>query len=144
MHIELKRIDGSVIFGGEAVSLIEVVGRYRADLSGANLWGADLRQALIGNPSRLLEAFWGDASDDLCCLLMAYDAANHPKGREAFTAWAAGGKCPYSDVRVSRAANFIERRNLWDADAPVLSAYELMVRLVREKCANSDFHAEMV
>lgn len=155
MHIKLKRIDGSVIWAGEG-SLAAAVTANRAnlfranllgadlcgaDLRGADLCGADLKHTHLGNPSRLLEASWGPVSDGLCRLLMAYDAANHPNGREAFAAWAAGGDCPYIGVKVSRAARFTERCDLWDADAPVLSAYELMVRLIREKCADSDFHA---
>ena len=111
-----------------------------ASLRGANLCGADLYGAHLGNPATLLTAAWGAVSDELTTLLMAYDAANHPTGRESFSAWTAGGVCPYSGERIDRAANFYEHRRLWNPDAPVLSAYELMVRLIREQCADSDFH----
>jgi hypothetical protein len=37
-------------------------------------------------------------------------------------------------------ATFTQQRELWNPDAPVLSAFDLMVRLIREKCADSDYH----
>ena len=112
-----------------------------ADLSIANLSGANLSRANLSAPPMLLLAGWYDVSPELCRLLMRYDAANHPKGVEAFTAWADGGSCPYSGAKIGRAALFNERKEHWDANAPVLSAFDLMVMLLREKCANSDYHA---
>jgi hypothetical protein len=83
----------------------------------------------------------GHVSSELCALLMRYDAANHPGGVEVFTTWANGGACPYaSGAKVQRVAQFTEQREHWNADAPLLSAFELMVRVVREKCAGSDYH----
>jgi hypothetical protein len=117
----------------------------RADLSGASLlWadlsGADLSGANLGVPSIWLIASWGEVSPELCALLMRHDAANHPKGVEAFDAWKDNGACPYSGMRIQRVATFTEQRELWNPDAPVLSAFDLMVRLIREKCADSDYH----
>jgi hypothetical protein len=116
-----------------------------ADLSGANLSGASLLRANLsganlGVPSIWLIASWGEVSPELCALLMRHDAANHPKGVEAFDAWKDNGACPYSGMRIQRVATFTEQRELWNPDAPVLSAFDLMVRLIREKCADSDYH----
>jgi hypothetical protein len=116
-----------------------------ADLSGANLSGAsllraDLSGANLGVPSIWLIASWGEVSPELCALLMRHDAANHPKGVEAFDAWKDNGACPYSGMRIQRVATFTQQRELWNPDAPVLSAFDLMVRLIREKCADSDYH----
>jgi len=115
-----------------------------ANLCGANLCGADLRGANGYAPTMVLLAGWGNVSPELCALLMRYDAANHPTGVEAFTAWANGGACPYSGQRIARVAVFSEAKEHWNADAPVLSAYELMVRVIREKCKDSDYHDKAV
>jgi hypothetical protein len=67
---------------------------------------------------------------------MRYDAFNHPNP-ENFLAWASGGQCPYSDLQITRCANFSERRQLIKEDfisRPVKSAYELMQALIKEKC----------
>src|SRR3990167_5216234 len=112
----------------------------RANLSGADLSGANLSGANGYAPVMVLLALWGGVSPELCRLLMRYDAANHPQGVEAFSAWAAGGACPYSGQRIARVAQFTEAKEHWDASVPVLSAYELMVMVIREKCAASDYH----
>ncbi len=59
---------------------------------------------------------------------------------EAETAWAKGGACPYADVKVQRVANFQERRDCWKPRRKLLTAYQLMVKVLREKCADSDYH----
>jgi len=111
-----------------------------ANLCYANLCGADLRYANLSDanlrgvaPPAVLLARWGQVSDDLCCDLMRYDAANHPQGSKAFTAWAKGGDCPYSNCEWARAANFQEWRELWKPGTSQ-SALKLAVRLLNEKC----------
>ncbi len=111
-----------------------------AHLRDADLRGADLRGADLPTPSMMLEALWGTVSPVLCTLLMRYDAANHPGGVAPFEVWATGGGCPYATVRVARAALFQEDRALWRSDAPVLPALALMAKVLRERCANSDYH----
>lgn len=114
-----------------------------ATLSYADLTGAILVGAHLSSPPMMLLADWGQVSDELCMLLMRYDAANHPNGVAAFSVWArdpTAWECPYTDQKIIRAANFRENAQLWNPNAPVLSAYELMVRLIRERCADSDFH----
>ena len=106
---------------------------YGADLRGANLCGANLRGANLPAPTMILLAYWGEVSDDLCRDLMAYDAACHPDPT-AFDRWAQGGACPYSGVKVERAAQFQEKRSLWDAKAPLCRPYDLMQRVLAEKC----------
>ncbi len=103
-----------------------------ADLSGANLRYANLSGADLPSPTIVLLACW-TVSDALCRDLMAYDAACHPNPM-AFTAWARGGPCPYNDVKVQRAANFKEKRELWDADAMLSRPYDLMTRVLTENC----------
>ena len=108
-----------------------------ADLSWANLSRADLSRADL-LPVMVLLASWGEVSDALCRDLMAYDAANHPDPK-AFAAWANGGACPCYGA-VTRCANFTEKKELYRKVRRVKSAYELMVAVIREKCADSDFH----
>ncbi len=110
-----------------------------AHLSWANLSGADLSWANLC-PVAVLLASWGEVSDALCRDLMAYDAANHPEGRAAFLRWKKGGGCPYSGMCVTRCANFTEKKAAYRRVRRVKSAYELMVAVIREKCADSDFH----
>ena len=119
-----------------------------ADLSGANLrgahlyWadlsGANLRGATLPSPPEVLLAHWGSVSAAMCLALMRYDASNHPRP-ESFEKWVKTGICPYDGVKVERAANFHENRKLW-RPGPAKSAYELMVRVIREKCKDSDYH----
>ena len=111
----------------------------RANLSGANLSGANLSRANLCPVTVLLSSI-GQVSDDLCSDLMNYGAANCPNGVELFGVWASGGACPYAMLKVQRVANFTEDRKLWRPDRPLLSAFELMKRVLREKCANSDYH----
>ena len=111
-----------------------------ANLTGANLIGANLIGANLPATTMMLLAYWGDVSPELCRDLMRYDAVNHPDPK-SFDLWAAGGPCPYKGAKIERAANFTHQASLWSpGEAP--SAYQLMVRLIREKCADSDFHKE--
>jgi hypothetical protein len=103
-----------------------------ANLSGADLGYANLSGADLPSPTIVLLARW-TVSDILCRDLMAYDAACHPDPM-AFTAWARGGPCPYNDVKVQRAANFKEKRELWDANAVLSRPYDLMIRVLTENC----------
>ena len=104
-----------------------------ADLRGADLDGADLDGANLPSPTMILMASWGSVSDLLCRDLMNFDAACHPNPLK-FEAWAKGGECPYQGEKVQRAAIFSENRLLWDATAPMCRPYDLMVRLMGEKC----------
>ena len=106
---------------------------YGADLRGADLDGADLDGANLPSPTMILMASWGSVSDLLCRDLMNFDAACHPNPLK-FEAWAKGGECPYQGEKVQRAAIFSENRLLWDATAPMCRPYDLMVRLMGEKC----------
>ena len=110
-----------------------------ADLSGADLSGADLSGANLPSPTGMILANWGDLCDDLTKLAMAYDASNH-NNPEFFDIWAKGGQCPYADSKFQRACNFRENRKLWDPKIPCPRGFDLMVALIREKCANSDYH----
>jgi len=103
-----------------------------ADLSSADLSSADLRSANLPSPTAVLLATWGDLSPQLVADLMVFDAANHPNP-EAFDAWAKGGSCPYSGVRVQRAANFTEDAREWGKGVSC-RPYDLMVRVLAEKC----------
>ena len=134
--------DRRIIWSGEAETVRDALhaahasgaNLSRANLSGANLSRADLCPAVV------LLASWGAVSEALCRDLMAYDASNHPDPT-AFTRWATeNGPCPYSDVRVQRCANFTEQRHLYVPNHPVRSAFALMVDVLREKCAASDYH----
>lgn len=104
-----------------------------ANLRGANLYGANLRGADLPSPTMVLMANWFEVSVDLCRDLMNYDAACHPNVQK-FTEWAAGGVCPYSDEKVERAALFKEDKRLYDPTAPACRPYDLMKRLIEEKC----------
>ena len=129
-----------------------------ADLSGADLRGADLSEvhlsrvnlsrvnlsrADLPSPTMVLLASWGQVSDDLCADLMNYDAACHPDPW-AFERWVATARCPYEGVKFARSANFGERRGLWDPSRPLCRPWDLMVRVIREKCMDSDFHVTHV
>ena len=104
-----------------------------ANLRGADLCGADLRGADLPSPTMVLMANWFEVSVDLCRDLMNYDAACHPNVQK-FTEWATGGVCPYSDEKVERAALFKEDKRLYDPTAPACRPYDLMRRLLEEKC----------
>lgn len=136
---EAETVKDAVVAAAKSVANLSRADLSRADLSGANLSGADGYA-----PTMVLLARWGRVSRELCALLMRYDAANHPTGVESFTAWANGGECPYTHQRIARVAVFREVKEHWNLGAPVLSAYELMVRVVREKCNDSDYHDKAV
>ncbi len=105
-----------------------------ADLSGADLSGANLSGADLPSPTMVLLAGWGAVSPSLCRDLMAYDAACHPDP-SAFTRWAKGESgCPYSDVKVQRAAVFSEKKEHWDETATMRRPFDLMVGVLAEKC----------
>ena len=111
----------------------------RADLSGANLSGADLSRAYLPSPSGILLANWGELSPELTAHAMNYDAWFH-NAPEKFTIWSNGGSCPYADSKFQRACNFREKRELFNPSLPLMRGWDLMVAIIREKCANSDFH----
>jgi len=115
----------------------------RANLYGATLYRATLYGANLPAPTTVLLAIWGRLSDKLTRDLMRYDAANHPMP-ERFDAWVSGGKCPYDGLKIGRVANFTERKELWQphSKARVKSAFELMTLVIREKCADSDYHTD--
>ena len=142
--MDIKNVYDAVIFASAALTLkdalIEAVSNKAdlyeanlrgADLRGADLSGADLRGANLPSPAAVLSASWGVVSPELCADLMEYDAGCHPD-RSAFDRWAAGGDCPYSGVKVQRAANFTEDRRLW-GKGKVCTPYNLMTRLLAEK-----------
>ncbi len=126
---------------GANLSDADLSGAY---LSGANLSDADLSSAYLSSvdlpaPTMMLLCNWGWVSDELCADLMRYDAENCPNGKELFYEWAKGGNCPYSDLKIERAANFQERRELYKPGR-ARSALDLMISLIREKCKDSDYH----
>ena len=130
------RHTGSILYSGGGETLRDVVVsavKGGADLRGADLDGADLDGANLPSPTMTLMASWGSVSDLLCRDLMNFDAACHPNPLK-FEAWAKGGECPYQGEKVQRAAIFSENRLLWDATAPMCRPYDLMVRLMGEKC----------
>lgn len=127
----------------------------RARLDGANLTGAGLkganlrcasfhdakiRGAELPSPTMVLLARWGDLNPALCAKAMRFDAANHLNGVTEFSAWADGCPCPYANTRYERACNFVERYQHWDPSLPVPTAMQLMIDLIREQCADSDYH----
>ncbi len=114
-----------------------------ANLSRADLSEANLRGAHLPAPTMVLLCNWGRVSNELCTDLMQYDAENCPNGKELFRTWAKGGACPYSDLKIERAASFQERRELYKPSrARARSALNLMIDLIREKCKDSDYHEE--
>jgi hypothetical protein len=139
---DLNRADliGADLSGAD-LSGADLSGAYlsRADLSRADLRGADLSGADLPSPTLVLLASWGQVSDDLCADLMNYDAACHPDPL-AFERWVETARCPYEDVKFDRSANFDECRGLWDPSRPLCRPWDLMVRVIREKCMDSDFH----
>ena len=115
---------------------------YGANLDSANLYSANLCNAALPAPTTVLLANWGTLSNDLCRECMCYDAHNHPNP-EKFNEWMKTGKCPYADEKIQRCVNFAEESELWTPDLLTkqpLSAFELMVRLIREKCTDCDYH----
>jgi hypothetical protein len=104
-----------------------------ADLSGASLSGANLSASTM-----CLLANWDEVSDDLCIELMRYDAANH-EDPEEFIRWKENGKCPYKNKKYQRAAIFRQKKELY-TPGPSLRPFDLMVRIIQEKCKDSDYH----
>ena len=105
---------------------------YGANLYGADLYGADLYGAYLPSPQMVLSAQWNVVSNKLTADLMQYDAISHPD-KKAFDKWAKGGPCPYDGVKVQRAANFQQDPTLWKK-GKIDTPYNLMVRVLREKC----------
>jgi len=103
-----------------------------SNLTFCALTGANLKDAQLPSPTMVLLADWGSLSDELTADLMVWNSLNHPNP-DAFRIWADGGVCPYSAVTVQRAANFKEKRQLW-GKGKVCSPYELMQRMLAEKC----------
>jgi hypothetical protein len=121
-----------VIFEAAVETMKELV--LAAILASANLSGANLSGADLPSPTMVLLASWGEVSPTLCRDLMAFDAACHPDPT-AFTRWAertAG--CPYNEIKVQRAAQFREKREHWDATAPLRRPYDLMIDVLAQKC----------
>jgi len=114
-----------------------------ASLNDASLCGANLQYAKWSlktkwpSPTTVMLANWGDVSNELTSDLMRYDSACHPDPK-AFTKWVAGGNCPYDGVNVSRAASFNERRECWNPKSRLKRPYDLMMRLLAEKCEKVD------
>ena len=136
MKFEIKsRWDSNqVLFQTEAESFAACVNaaiKASANLRGADLRGADLQSADLPAPTMVLLATWGELSPKLTTELMKYDAFFHPNPK-AFAEWAKDGSCPYSNVKVQRAANFLENKKLWKKGTPK-SGYALMVAVLREK-----------
>ena len=106
---------------------------YGADLRRAYLWGANLYGANLPSPSIVLVASWGEVTDALTTDLMNYDASCHPDP-DLFTKWSQGGSCPYTSVKIERACWFKEKKHLYNPQAPLCRPYDLMMRLLTEKC----------
>ena len=130
--MQLKSWTGKVLFES-AVETIQML-LIAAVASGADLCGANLEEAKFPAPTVVLLANWGEVSDQLCADLMIFDASCHPEPTK-FDVWANGGECPYNGVQVERAAQFSEKKNLWNSKVGVVCRpYDLMVRLLTEKC----------
>jgi pentapeptide repeat protein len=102
-----------------------------ANLRSANLSGANLSGANLPSPTMVLLSAWGGVSAKLTADLMMYDASCHPD-QTAFDKWANGGPCPYANVKVQRACNFQEKKELW-GKGKFRKPYTLMLRLFKEK-----------
>jgi len=103
-----------------------------ADLRSADLRYADLRSADLPSPGVVLLSDWGSLANESVAALMRLDASAHPDP-EAFDRWARGGSCPYSGVKVQRAANFNENKDLW-IPGPPPTLWEAMCMVLDEKC----------
>ena len=116
-------------------------GGVRVNLSNANLRDVNLRDARLPAPTMVLLAGWRGISEGTCALAMAYDASCHPDP-DTFPQWARGDPCPYLGRKVQRACNFRESASAWDSDIPAPRPFDLMVRLIRETCVDSDYHVK--
>ena len=120
----------------------------RADLQGANLQGANLRYANLQGadlpaPTMVLLANWGQLPAKLNAACIRFDVTSHPDP-EKFRAWLNGGNCPYTDAKIEKCVGFAPGRdNPVDLSIPAPSAYQLMIDLIRECCANSDYHEKI-
>jgi hypothetical protein len=117
---------------------------YRANLTGANLAGANLNGAdlngadLWPNTTPLSELLrtnsvvsllssinWGQLPDDLTLEMMRHDAESC--GDELMTAWADGGRCPFSTG--VRDYLFTEHCEIWKPGTPKLKGRKLLEAL---------------
>jgi hypothetical protein len=126
---------------GADLSRANLRGAYlsRANLREANLRGADLRGAYLPAPTMFLLCNWGELNENLTARGIAFDARNHPGGRDVFLSRLAGGPCPYSGCKWQRCVNFRERRNVnssivRDAYDENESALSLAMALIAECC----------
>ena len=124
--VQIKSVFGNVLYEAAVDTLVSAL--VLAVTSGANLYGANLP-----SPTAVLLADWGNVTEELCRDLMTYDASCHPDPT-LFTKWAEGGPCPYSHIKVERAAIFVEVKTLWKENLPLCRPYDLMTRLLAEKC----------
>ena len=116
-----------------------------ADLTWANLTEADLIEANLSgayyNPVILLsQVNWVNVSDNLCKILMAYDAQNHPNP-SAFNEWKKTLNCPYDGMNIFRAVNFHQDVELWDKrliTKKIPSALGILKMLFKEKGIKSE------
>lgn len=106
---------------------------------GSNLLECNLKNTKLGSPTLLLLADWGELSDELTKLAMAFDASCH-HNKTLFDAWSESGRCPYMSCSYERACKFKEKRYLWDAEIKAPGALELMIKIIQEKCVDSDWH----
>ena len=107
-----------------------------SNLSGSNLSGSNLRWSDLPAPTMILLADWGPLTDISTLELMRLDASAHPD-KEAFCRWAAGGPCPYNNVKVQRVVNFQEKKELWSPGPPP-TIWEAMKMILDEKCPGWD------
>ena len=108
-----------------------------ADLIGAYLSDANLRSADLPSPTIFILANWGEVSEKLCEALMRFDASNHDDPLK-FQEWAEGGECPYNGELYQRSSNFSQKKEVYRADAILLTARQLMQCLLFEKCKYYD------
>ena len=101
------------------------------NIKGACLHGANLSDTYLPPPTEMLLAAWDHLSDELTADLMNYDAACHCDPT-AFDRWANGGDCPYMGVLFRRAANFPEKKHLWNPSRPLCRPWDLMIRCFQE------------
>lgn len=111
----------------------------RCNFISSSLLNSSLKGSKIGSPGMFLLANWENLSEELTALAMAYDASCH-HDKKLFEDWAKNGDCPYELASYERACFFNEKRSLWDSDLKPPGALELLIRIIKEKCADSDWH----
>lgn len=126
--LEGARLSGAALYRAD----LFMANLVKADLQFAQMHSANLRNAQLPSPSMMLLAGWMECSAELTALLMRLDAGAHPDP-EAFELWARGGPCPYSGVRVQRAANFSESRRWW-VSGPTPTIWEAWSAVRAEHC----------